>query len=428
MKDSEFALNKTAKKAQRLFIVEQTFEYFVQILVTGAFLATLLSRNGVPDFLVGIVSSFISLTCIFQIFSARLVRRASSVKRVIFLLILFNEIIFLLLYVIPLFHIPSQVKCVVFVIFIFMAYVLYNLVSPLKFSWYMLFVPAGERGTYSAKKEIISLVGGIVFSFLMGNLSDYYNSKGQENTAFVICAVAIFTVSAVHLSSVIATPAHSLEVSGGNSFFSSLKVLKSRAVIVIIVLEIMWKCAMSVSNPFYGIYQTKELGFTLTQVSLLSIVQSVTRSGISLQMGKIADKFGWRINLTLCFIAAFVSYGSMVLCTPENGFAVYIVHNVFMGIAQAGINSGLMNIYFDYVPTAERTATLGVKAAIGGVCGFLATTVAGVCLARMQESEITVGGRIVYAQQVLSLVSTVLCVITVLYTFFVIKRLRKTEE
>ncbi len=427
MNDNEILHNGTAKKVQRLFTAEQTFEYFVQILVTGGFLATLLSRNGVPDFLVGIISSFISLTCIVQIFSAKLVRKASGVKRTVFLLILFNEIIFLLLYVIPLFSIPTYIKCIVFVVFIFTAYVLYNLVAPLKFSWYMLFVPTNERGRYTAKKEIISLLGGIVFSFIMGTLSDYYNERGQENTAFIICAVAIFAVSVVHISSILSTPAHSLDVSSGKGFFSSLKALKNRAVVAVLVLEIMWRCAMFMSNPFYGIYQTKELGFTLTQVSLLAIIQSVTRSSVSFGMGKIADRYGWRINLTLCLSAAFVSYGVMIFCTPGNGLIIYGLHNVFMGIAQAGINSGLMNIYFDYVPTAERTATLGVKAAIGGVFGFLTTTIAGLCLARMQESEMSIAGTPVYAQQILSLVSAIITVIAVFYAFFVIKRLHKAE-
>ena len=77
---------KTGKKARVIYLFEAAFEYFVQILIGGAFLATLLSRNGVPDWLVGIVSSFISLTCIFQIFSASVVRRGSSVKKIIFLL------------------------------------------------------------------------------------------------------------------------------------------------------------------------------------------------------------------------------------------------------------------------------------------------------------------------------------------------------
>ncbi len=416
------------KRTRLLFIVEAALEYFVQILVTGAFLATLLSRNGVPDWLVGILSSFISLTCVFQIFSASVVRRGSSVKKTAFFLVLANEVLFVLLYVIPIFKIPSAVKCVLFVILIFSAYVLYNLVSPLKFSWYMLFVKSDQRGSFTAKKEIVSLVGGIAFSFAMGSVSDYYTARGEDNTAFLVSALAIFVISLVHLLSIALTSEHSLEVSGvGKGFFSSLKVLANKTVLPLIALEILWKCASQISNPFYGIYQTSELGFTLTFVSFLAMTQSVVRASVSMLMGKIADRFGWRVNLIICFGAVTVGYITMVLCTPENGRLMYLLHNIFNGIAMAGINGGLMNIYFDYVPAAERTATLGVKAAIGGVCGFIATSLASVALARMQSVEMSIAGMPVYAQQVLSLVSTVLCLIATLYVVFVIKRLKKID-
>ena len=106
---------------------------------------------------------------------------------------------------------------------------------------------------------------------------------------------------------------------------------------------------------------------------------------------------------------------------------MYLLHNIFNGIAMAGINGGLMNIYFDYVPAAERTSTIGIKSAIGGVCGFIATSVASIALAKMQSVEMSIAGMPVYAQQVLSLVSTVLCLIAMLYVVFVVKRLKKID-
>jgi hypothetical protein len=427
--DDTLTAEKTGRKARGIFLFEATFEYFVQILVTGAFLATLLSKNGVPDWLVGIVSSFISLTCIFQIFSASVVRKGSSVKRVIFLLALANELIFVFLYIIPIFPFSSSVKCIIFVLFIFLAYALYNLVNPLKFSWYMLFVRADQRGTYTAKKEIISLIGGIAFSFLMGSLSDYFTEKGQDNTAFLVSALGVFVISAVHLMLIAATPEHSLEVSGsGKNFFSSLKVLKSKTVLALIVIEILWKTATMITNPFYGIYQTSELGFTLTFVSLLTMVQAIVRSCVSPLMGKIADRLGWRINLSICYFAGALGFVTMVFCTPSNGAVMYLLHNIFYGISMAGVNSGLMNIYFDYVPVADRTATLGVKSAIGGVVGFLSTTVASVALAKIQKSGIEIQGTPVYAQQILSLVSAVICALGVVYVLVVVKRLKKIEN
>ena len=425
----EITREKKGRKIRGIYIFEATFEYFVQILVTGAFLATLLSRNGVPDWLVGILSSFISLTCLFQIFSASAVRRGSSVKKTIFFLVIANELIFILLYVIPIFPVSGTVKCVVFVVAIFMAYVLYNLVNPLKFSWYMLYVSADKRGSYTAKKEIVSLLGGIAFSFAMGSLSDYFSAQGKDNTAFLLLALTMFIISAVHLGLVTATPEYSLEVSSsGKNFFSSLKVLKNKTVLLLVILEILWKFAMFVSNPFYGIYQTSELGFTLTFVSFLSMVQALVRAAVSPIMGKIADRLGWRVNLMICFAAAVMSFGSMVFCAPETGKVTYLLHNVFFGIAMAGINSGFMNIYFDYVPVAERTATLGVKSTVCGVLGFGATSIAGVCLAKMQSVEMKIGGIEIYAQQVLSLVSAVLTLAALVYVAIVVKRFKKIEE
>ena len=113
MQENIIASEKLNARSRGIFIFEAAFEYFVSIMMTGAFLAMLLSRNGVPDWLVGIISSFISLTCVFQIFSASVVKKGSSVKRVIFLFTLVNELIFSLLYVVPVFPISSSVKCAV---------------------------------------------------------------------------------------------------------------------------------------------------------------------------------------------------------------------------------------------------------------------------------------------------------------------------
>ena len=426
--NADLIADKKGKKIRGIFMAEQALEYFIQILVTGAFLATLLSRNGVPDWLVGILSSFISLTCIFQVFSPRVVKHGSSVKRVVFYLILLNEVLFTFLYVIPIINISQTIKCIVFVVLIFTAYVLYNLVSPLKFSWYMLYVSADQRGAYTAKKEIVSLIGGMLFSFLMGSLSDYFTERGQDTVAFIILGLAMLGVSILHLSFIASTPEFSLEVSSGQGFFSSLRVLKNRTVLCIVTLEVIWKIAMFVSNPFYGIYQTSELGFTLAFVSILSMCQAISRTIVSPFMGKIADRFGWRVNMMICFFFAILSYGIMVFCVPANGMVTYLLHNVFFGIAMAGLNSGFWNIYFDYVPVAERTSTLGVKSAVCGIIGFGTTSVASVFLAKIQSSGFEIGGTPIYAQQVLSSISTILAIVAFGYTAIVIARLKKIKE
>ena len=57
------------KRSRAAYMAQCTFEYFVSLLVADAFLAKVLTALGMSDFLVGIISSFISLSFVFQLLS-----------------------------------------------------------------------------------------------------------------------------------------------------------------------------------------------------------------------------------------------------------------------------------------------------------------------------------------------------------------------
>ena len=57
------------KRSQRAYAAQCTFEYLVTLLVADAFLAKLLGSLGLEDSVVGIISSFISLAFMIQLFS-----------------------------------------------------------------------------------------------------------------------------------------------------------------------------------------------------------------------------------------------------------------------------------------------------------------------------------------------------------------------
>ena len=60
-------------RTRRVYIVEALLEYLVALLVTGAFLSAICKQVGVSDAVTGIVSSFISLACVAQMFSGALI-------------------------------------------------------------------------------------------------------------------------------------------------------------------------------------------------------------------------------------------------------------------------------------------------------------------------------------------------------------------
>ena len=63
-----------------MYIIEALFEYFISLLVSGAYLAKLTTTVGLSDSTTAILSSITSLSGIFQIFSIYLAHK-TPVKR-----------------------------------------------------------------------------------------------------------------------------------------------------------------------------------------------------------------------------------------------------------------------------------------------------------------------------------------------------------
>ena len=61
--------DKQIKQSRDLYIVEAALEYFIAILVSGSFLATITTKLGFSDAQTGILSSIISLGYVCQLIS-----------------------------------------------------------------------------------------------------------------------------------------------------------------------------------------------------------------------------------------------------------------------------------------------------------------------------------------------------------------------
>ena len=69
MKTTDNRYNSAEYKRSRVMYVGYcTFEYFISLLATDAFLAKLLTHMGVSDVAAGLISSFVTLAFLFQTF------------------------------------------------------------------------------------------------------------------------------------------------------------------------------------------------------------------------------------------------------------------------------------------------------------------------------------------------------------------------
>ena len=103
------------KNSRILYILEATLEYFIALAIGGAYLAKLSTFMGFSDSFTGILTSFVSLGCSFQIIAVFLANKR-PVKRWVTLLHTLNQLFFAIVYVVPFFSFSKQFKMAAFVI------------------------------------------------------------------------------------------------------------------------------------------------------------------------------------------------------------------------------------------------------------------------------------------------------------------------
>ena len=193
----------------------------------------------------------------------------------------------------------------------------------------------------------------------------------------------------------------------------------------IVFLCVLWQIATYVTTPFYGSYQIKELGFTMTFVSVLAFAHAAARALVSHPFGRYADKTSFERVLLIGFVLAAVGFAVNVFTVPENGKVLYTVHYILYAISLAAISGGLLNLVFTEVPVRLRMCAYALEQGISGLSGFLASTLGGLLVNYIQQSGNVLFGVSVYAQQVLSLIGTVFTLLAIVWLVFGLRKERQ---
>ena len=413
------------KRSRLLYIIEAALEYFISITVGGAYLATLTNSLGFTDSLTGILTSFVSLGCGFQIIAIFLANKR-PVKRWVTILHTLNQLFFAIVYFVPIFNFNPTAKTVLFILFLLMGHILNNIVNAPKINWYMSLVDDKQRGKFTANKEIISLLGGMLFTFALSAVIDHFKAIGDLKTALILCGIGIVFLTLAHTCTLLFSKEKQEEDIVQSNVKETLKgLIKDKNLIKVVLISVFWNIASYTATPFYGSYQTKELNFSMTFISVLSIITAIVRSSFSRPMGRYADKYSFSKMLNICFLLATIAFGVNIFTTPGNGKVLFTIYIVLHAIAMAGINSSVINLIYDYVEPRQRTAALALKSALAGFAGFFTTLIVSPLVDYIQGAGNLIFGISVYAQQVTSAIAFVFMILLLVYMNTVIRKIKK---
>jgi Na+/melibiose symporter-like transporter len=414
---------KDGYKFSRLMgIIESAFEYFISLLLVGAYLAKVTDAIGLSDGMTGILTAFVSLGCGFQIF-ALFFSAGGAVKKWVTVFHTVNQLCFAFIYAVPLIPAAKAVKATVFIVILLLGHIINNVIHSPKMNWFMSLVDNEKRGVFTSNKEIASLMGGMIFSFAMGALISHFEEIGRLNTAFLAEAVSIFVLTLLHSLTLILSKEKPAEACGRADIRESLKALfKNKTVFKVLLVAVFWNIANYASMPFYGSYQIKELGFSMTFVSVLGIVYAFVRSVLSRALGKYADKKSFVNMLNICYIIACAGFLVNIFTVPSNGKIFYTVYYILYAAAMAGINSGTVNLIYDKIDAGQRVGAYALQQSIAGVAGFITAAAVSLLVGRIQRDGNMIFGIGIYAQQVVSLISAVVTVWILIYINIIIKK------
>ncbi len=419
-------LQNKYKKSRILYIIEAALEYFISILVGETYLAKIAAEAGLPNTLTHILSSFVSLACSFQLVAIFLASKR-PVKRWVTPLHILNQSLFALLYLVPGIRLGTAAKGLIFIVFLLVGHIISQVVYASKINWFMSLVDDDKRGRFTANKEIVSLMTGMAFTFVMGQIIDRFEAAGNVEGSFTVIAITIFVLMLGHTATLVFSHEKPVEQAPAPIKKELNSLLHNKTLFLVIGVAILWAIAGGSVTPFLGTYRIKELGFSMTYNALLTALYSIVRALFSRPMGKLADKRSFAAMLTVCFGIQAVAFGINIFTVPENGHVLFAIYYMLHGIAMAGINSGAINLIYDYVEPDMRTGALAIRGTLAGIIGFLTTLVMTVPVKHISENGNTLFGIPLYAQQAASAFGLVMTLIVILYLNTVVKKLKRNS-
>lgn len=404
------------KRSRKAYTLQCAFEYFVAILVGDAFLAKLLTAIGISDSLIGIISSFISFAFLFQLFTVVMVTKIKNVKRMTMFFSTLSQVLFGCLYLIPFLAVDIRFRTVAVVFCVLAAYFGNYFVTSMIYNWGNSFAEPSKRAEFSANKEIVSLLSGMVFTFAVGWIIDKFEVMGNINGGFLFSACAIFILSICNFISLMTIKSRSNEACKENvSLKESIgHTVGNKNFLKVIIMSSLWDISRYMSLGFMGTFKTKDLMFSLVAVQVINIMGSIARALISKPFGKFSDKHTYELGMKVGFVIAAVGYLFNIFATRGSRWCV-IIYTVLFNASLAGTNQNNLMLSYNYVDKKYVTQAMAIKNSISGMLGFLASIVGGKILAMVQANGNSFFGIPMYGQQLLSAVSLAVVVADIVF-------------
>lgn len=403
------------RRGRVLVMAEAAVEYFIHICVTTTFLTAILNEMQVTASLQGLIGAITSLACVTQLLSVFRVKRTYPCKRWVALLNLISQLLFALLYLMPLTPWTPALRLAGFMGLLLAAYLCQHYLTPSRVNWQMALVDDNRRGVFTAKKEILSLIGGMIFSQTAGILLDHFKARGEMRVCFLLFLGVITALSVLHFVIMLLTeepvPEKTPPIKSVREIVELLR--GSRDLRRVILFDSLFAIS-SISLHYYSVYLTNTWHCSYTYITAVAVGHACFRVLVSPFLGRLADRRSWAFMLRSCMLVMAGGYLMFAAASAETVTWLYPLFSLCYAFSLGGSNAGRTNLCLDYASREDRRYILGIQASVSGVVSFLCTIPVSLFVGWLEGRGNILFGVTVYPQQILFAVSAVMLVLLAL--------------
>jgi MFS family permease len=400
--------------SRTMYVVEALFEYFISILVSGAYLAKITTTIGISDGMTAVITAVTSLAGLFQLVSIYLAHK-TPVKRWIIPIEMLNTLTFASIYLIPILDIKENVGIIFFIV-ITLANALKHVASPVKINWFMKLVPSHKRGFFQSSLVIVSVIGGTAFTLAVSALIDYLEAKGEMNTVFLILGMVTLALVVIHtIPLLIAKEKPEIYTHAEPPYRAAISLLKNKNYRRTVISYTLYGIAYGLVGPFLSTYQINELGFSMTFIAVMNFIHNILWIIMLAFFGKLSVKLKSKDTCALGYVFAFLTYFTIIFTTPANGIVLFFIHRVFGNLYAAANTASHHKLLFDLTPPEDRTTAVAISAACVGTFGFITTLITRPFFDFLQTQDLSLFGHKIYAQQALAMIASLIFIFLNIY-------------
>lgn len=413
MQDPEKNFDRPDYRRSRVaYCTEAAFGYMITLVLSDAFLAKVLTDMGLPDELIGVVSSLVSLSSVCCLLSLALMRRIRQMKRTVIIFELVSGFFFLSTYLIPFLNISRAARITAVFVTVGGGYLCRYAVNTIYFQWANANVRPSGLAKFSAVKEVVSLLLGMLFTLCMGVAVDRYEETGRLHSAFLLIAAVIFALDLLSFISLLSMRRDDPEQTQRmqRPLREMLRaVFGSTAYRNILIMTCLCEAGRYMTFGFLGTFKTNDLRLNIGTIQLINTAGSLIRLAISVPFGIYSDRRsyvrGFRLGLIFCTVAFILN----VFTTPDRSWMI-IPFTILYDASLAGTGSNSNTMCYISVSPEYRPQAMAIRIAVCGVTGFLSSLVGGRILAAVQAAGNLVLGIEMRGQQLLSAVTALMMI------------------